>query len=182
MIVFDTETTGLPLADSAPLSSQPKIIEIALMKLDEDMNVLESYERLVNPEIPIPKDATAVNGILDSDVENMPPFVGILNELSDFFIGQDKIFAHNVVFDMRMLVFELRRIGYEYKFPYPKNQICTVEMSKPLLSTDDAPRSLRLVDLYHHAFDKKHDKAHRAMDDVKALVEYMKWMKEKELI
>lgn len=182
MIVFDTETTGLPLADSAPLENQPRIIEIALVKLNDNFELLDTYETLINPEMPIPKDATAVNGILDSDVEGMPPFVGILNELTYFFTGEDKVFAHNVVFDMQMLVFELRRIGYEYKFPYPRNQICTVEMSKPLLSTDDAPRSLRLVDLYHHAFDKKHDKAHRAMDDVKALVEYMKWMKGKELI
>ena len=44
MIVFDTETTGLPLADSAPLSSQPKVIEIALVKLDEDMNLFSSGE------------------------------------------------------------------------------------------------------------------------------------------
>ena len=57
MIVFDTETTGLPLTHSAPLESQPKIIEIAVFKLDFDMNEIERFEALVNPERPIPKEA-----------------------------------------------------------------------------------------------------------------------------
>ena len=51
MIVFDTETTGLPLTHSAPLESQPKIIEIAVIKLDFDMNEVERFEALVNPYI-----------------------------------------------------------------------------------------------------------------------------------
>ena len=58
-------------------------------------------------------------------------------------------------FDISMLNYELKRIGYETKFPFPPEQMCTVELSRPLLQTDDAPRSLRLIDLYHHAFEEK---------------------------
>jgi DTW domain-containing protein YfiP len=80
-----------------------------------------------------------------------------------------------------MLVYELKRLGYENKFPFPCNHNCTVELSRPLLQEEDAPRSLRQVDLYWHAFEKKYS-AHRAMSDVEALVEYIKWMRKQYLI
>lgn len=182
MIVFDTETTGLPLTESAPLESQPKIIEIACIKLDHDLKELDRYETLVNPEIPIPANATAVNNITNEDVKDKPPFAGIYNDLCNFFLGENTIYAHNCPFDMNMLNFELRRLGYQYKFPYPTEQMCTVELSRPLLQSEDAPRSLRLIDLYHHAFQEKHDKAHRAMNDVEALVRYIKWMQKNYLV
>ena len=181
MIVFDTETTGLPLTHSAPLESQPKIIEIAVIKLDFDMNEVERFEALVNPERPIPKEASAVNNIHDDDVKDKPPFAGIYNDLCHIFTGETDVYAHNCAFDMDMLVFELRRLGHEFRFPYPMNQNCTVELSRPLLQGDDAPRSLRQVDLYWHAFEKKYE-AHRAMNDVEALVEYIKWMRKNYLV
>jgi DNA polymerase-3 subunit epsilon len=182
MIVFDTETTGLPLPETAPLESQPRIIEFAAIKLDHDMNEMERLEFLVNPEIPIPKEASAVNNITDDDVKDKPPFVGYYNELCNFFNGNSDIYAHNLAFDMKMLVFELKRLGYEHKFPYPHNHFCTVELSRPLLQNpDDAPRSLRQVDLYWHAFEKKYE-AHRAVTDVEALVEYIKWMRKNYLL
>ena len=80
-----------------------------------------------------------------------------------------------------MIIYELRRLGYEHKFPYPQNNHCTVELSRPLLQTEDAPRSLRQVDLFYHAFEKKYD-AHRAMNDVEALVEYIRWMRKNYLL
>ena len=182
MIVFDTETTGLPLTEHAPLSSQPKIIEIACIKLDFNLKEVERFDALVNPEMPIPKAASAVNNISDEDVKDKPPFAGIYNDLCNFFLGEKTVFAHNCPFDMSMLKFELKRLGYEYQFPYPTEQMCTVELSRPLLQSEDAPRSLRLMDLYHHAFDKKHAKAHRAMADVEALVEYIRWMQKNYLV
>ena len=181
MIVFDTETTGLPLPETAPLDNQPKIIEIALVKLDFDLNETNRFETLINPEVPIPMSASAVNNINDSDVKDKPPFAGVYNELCNFFLGEKDVYAHNCPFDMSMLTFELKRLGYEYKFPYPPEQMCTVELSRPLLQTEDAPRSLRLIDLYHHAFEEKH-KAHRAMSDVEALIRYIKWMRKKLLL
>ena len=109
MIVFDTETTGLPLPEHAPLSSQPKIIEIACIKLDFNLKEVERFDALVNPEMPIPKAASAVNNISDEDVKDKPPFAGIYNDLCNFFLGEKTIFAHNCPFDMNMLKFELNR-------------------------------------------------------------------------
>ena len=181
MIVFDTETTGLPKAENAPLELQPKIIEFAAIKLDHDVKELGRIDFLINPEMPIPKEATAINKITDEDVKNELPFVARYNELCNFFVGETDLYAHNIAFDIQMIVYELRRLGYEHKFPYPQNNNCTVELSRPLLQTEDAPRSLRQVDLFYHAFEKKYD-AHRAMNDVEALVEYIRWMRKNYLL
>ena len=181
MIVFDTETTGLPLAQTAPITSQPKIIEIAIIKLDDDLKEVDRYETLINPEMDIPKEASAVNNITNEDVKDKPPFAAIYSKLCELFLGESDVYAHNCTVDMSMLVYELKRLGYENKFPFPCNHNCTVELSRPLLQEEDAPRSLRQVDLYWHAFEKKYS-AHRAMSDVEALVEYIKWMRKQYLI
>ena len=173
--LIDLETTGL-----FP-SKYDKITEISLKKVNKKGDLIDKYTTLVNPERPIPKEATAVNNISDEDVKDKKPFAGIYNDLCHIFTGETDVYAHNCAFDMDMLTFELRRLGYEYKFPYPMNQNCTVELSRPLLQGDDAPRSLRQIDLYWHAFEKKYN-AHRAMNDVEALVEYIKWMRKNYLV
>ena len=51
MIVFDLETTGLPLADGADINLQPRITEFGAIKLDDDFKETEKLEFLVNPGI-----------------------------------------------------------------------------------------------------------------------------------
>ena len=80
MIVFDTETTGLPLPETAPLDNQPKIIEIALVKLDFDLKETDRYETLINPEVNIPAGASAVNNINLKDLVMKLNFHFLLNK------------------------------------------------------------------------------------------------------
>lgn len=48
-----------------------KIIEIAAFKVRSGM-IIDTFETLVNPGISIPADASAINGIFDSDVADAP--------------------------------------------------------------------------------------------------------------
>ena len=69
MIVFDTETTGLPAADAAPLAKQPHIIEFAAIKLDEDtLEEVSRLEFLSKPPIDLPPIITKITGITDADL------------------------------------------------------------------------------------------------------------------
>lgn len=72
MVVMDTETTGL-IKDDQPL---PALVELAAQTFDEKF----TFSQLVNPMIPIPKDATAIHNITDRMVEVVPPFkiIGML--------------------------------------------------------------------------------------------------------
>ena len=66
---LDTETTGLN-------HTKDKIIEIALKCIEinkltgKDLVVIDGYESLQDPGMPIPEQATLINGIKDEDVEN----------------------------------------------------------------------------------------------------------------
>ena len=63
---FDLETTGVSV-------SNDRIVEIAILKLHPDESK-ESKIWRVNPECPIPPQASAVHGIYDSDVADEPNF------------------------------------------------------------------------------------------------------------
>ena len=66
--VLDTETTGL-------YPSQDRIVEIAIMLLEVDratgslVKVVDTYQGLEDPGMPIPAEATAIHGITDAMVK-----------------------------------------------------------------------------------------------------------------
>ena len=63
LICIDCETTGLdPTTD--------RLIEVAVVKFNSD-EILESYETLVDPEIPIPPETTAIHHITDEIIDNI---------------------------------------------------------------------------------------------------------------
>ncbi len=176
MIVFDTETTGLVEARGTPLDRQPHIIEIAAIKLDENLDEVGRYQSLVNPKLPLSAKITEITGLVDSDLADAPPFAGIYNDLFAFWLGEDTMVAHNVKFDANLLYFDLKRIDKALNFPWPRNHICTVQAARPL----NIKRNLASV--YRHAFKEDFADAHRAMPDVEALVRIVRWMRKEKLL
>jgi DNA polymerase III subunit epsilon len=66
IVFFDLETTGINIAND-------RIVEISLLKINPD-GTEESLTYRVNPERPIPAEASAIHGIYDEDVKEEPPF------------------------------------------------------------------------------------------------------------
>lgn len=175
MIILDTETTDLLKPDIADLASQPHIIEIAMIKVHphQDWKEVDRYTALLQPPIPIDEEAhKKITGLTNADLEGMPTFLELYDEISFFMLGEGILVAHNLPFDRGVLVCELRRIGKEYAFPYPYKQICTVDRTKHLKG-----HRLKLIDLYELKMGKKLAQTHRAMDDAEALLEIVKEMK-----
>jgi DNA polymerase-3 subunit epsilon len=102
---FDLETTGTdPMSD--------RIVEIAVLRLDTD-GARESRARRLNPERPIPPDATAVHGIADADVADAPTFRQIAKGLLDF-LGEADLAGFNLSrFDVPLLDREFRDCGLD---------------------------------------------------------------------
>jgi len=174
IIFLDTETTGLLKPVDAGLELQPYITEICLIKIDEDENFIDQLVTFIKPPIPISEDITKITGISDDTVKDAPNFRSVYGVISDFFLGADTSVAHNSSFDMGMLKCELMRYELEYKFPWPKNQICTVEKSFAIKN-----RRLALGKLHKIATGKDHENAHRAEPDVHALIRCYMYLKEK---
>jgi DNA polymerase-3 subunit epsilon len=106
VVFFDTETTGTnPRMD--------RIVEIACVKVHPDGR-RESFVRRLDPGMPIPRAATAIHGISDSDVAGEPTFADVADELTRFFDGCD-LAGYNVAgFDLPVLRVEFLRVGREF--------------------------------------------------------------------
>ena len=100
---FDLETTGTTVG-------LDRIVEIGVLKMTPDGKELQLQIR-VNPEIQIPREATAVHGISDKDVEDKPTFGKVARRVARFLEGCD-FAGYNVLhFDLPMLEAEFRRVG-----------------------------------------------------------------------
>ena len=170
-LVYDTETTGLTLPSTAALEAQPHIIEFAVAVVNTDFPtaiVTDEHSWLINPGVPITDEITKITGLTDADVKDKPTFAQLLPEITKVFLGAQGLVAHNLPFDLDLLTFELRRIGKERAFPYPPQQLCTVAAYHHLKG-----RRMKMTELYKHVLGKELAQTHRAMDDVRALVEIL---------
>lgn len=177
MLAFDTETTGLLKPDLVELHMQPFIAEIYLCKFNFEGEILDEFETFLKPPVPIPEKTTELTGITDSMVANAPRFIDIYDDLCEFVSVEKRIFAHNCSFDIGMLAVELRRHDLDYRFPWPWRQECTVELSFPIKN-----KRMKLNELHKLATGKPILNAHRAKDDVLAMVRCIVWMKKQGLL
>ena len=105
IIVFDLETTGVQV-------STDRIVEISLMKIMPD-GTEKIWTQRINPTIPIPEPSTAIHGIKDEDVKDMPTFAEVAKQV-EAFIGHSDLAGYNSIrFDIPLLVEEFLRAGIE---------------------------------------------------------------------
>lgn len=175
MIVWDTETTGLPKPQVAPLEEQPKIIEFAAIRLDnKTLKEVARYEFMCNPGEKLEPIITKITGIKDSDLADKRPFGAFYQDLCEFFFAEREMAAHNIAFDRSLLTFDLMRLDKLTQFPWPIKHLCTVEASFSIKN-----RRLKLSELHEIAMGRPHKDAHRAMADVEALADCCRWLRKK---
>jgi DNA polymerase-3 subunit epsilon len=108
LAVFDLETTGIDV-------ERDKIVQIAIIRV-EPGGTRRTFESLVNPERPIPPEATHVHGIKDSDVQDAPTFAQIRRDVEEMLAGADLAGYNSVRFDQPLLTHELNRAGSALDF------------------------------------------------------------------
>jgi DNA polymerase III epsilon subunit-like protein len=170
VIVFDLETTGLPKAQGADLDLQPRITEFGAIKLNEKLEEIGVLEILINPGIPLDPVITKITGLTDDDLKDKKPFVAHLDEVIEFFLGERQLVAHNLPFDRAVLTFELERLERVTSFPWPPEQICTVEVGETIWN-----KKRKLGDIYLEVTGQEHKGAHRSIADVRALIKIIQW-------
>jgi DNA polymerase III subunit epsilon len=105
LAIFDLETTGINL-------SSDRIVEIAIIKIMPDSSV-QRKRKLLNPEMPIPPQATEVHGITNEMVKDAPTFKQAANEIKQFIDGCDLAGYNSNRFDVPILMEEFLRAGIE---------------------------------------------------------------------
>ena len=158
IIFFDLETTGTDIL-------KDRIVEISLIKVNPDGSEFERTRR-INPECPIPPEATAVHGIKDEDVANEPKFSQVAHSLSDIFSGCDIAGFNSNRFDVPMLDQEFQRAGVKFDF----TQVRFVDFQTIFHKKE--PRNL--IASYKFYCDKDLEGAHSANADIRATYEVLK--------
>lgn len=103
VLAFDLETTGIS-------TNNDRIVQVALIGADAGGNPIH-HDVIVNPQRPIPREASRVHGIYDQDVRGKPIFKECASELSELMEGA-VIVGHNArKFDMPLLQNEFYRCG-----------------------------------------------------------------------
>lgn len=165
LIVIDTETTGLTLHEHAPLHKQPKIIEFGAIILEHGACV-EELALLINPREALTEEIQKITGLTDADLRNQMLFHECVPQLTKLFQTCDHVMAHNLPFDRAMVMNELQRANCRDRFPWPAKETCVVGLYKEMWGYNP-----KLKDVYEHVMGKPLQQTHRALNDVKALVE-----------
>ncbi len=155
---FDLETTGTN-------PGKDRIVEIAVLKLDINNQKKEMVWR-VNPECPIPDEASSVHGITDEMVKDQPIFKQISKEIFNFIEGCD-LGGYNIdKFDLPLLVEEFIRSGIDVS-SFVK--VKTVDVQTIFFKKE--PRDLSSALKFY--CNKDHGNAHTALDDTIATYEVL---------
>ena len=155
---FDLETTGTN-------PGKDKIVEIAVLKIDTNNQKKEMVWR-VNPECPIPEEASSVHGITDEMVKDQPIFKQISKEIYNFIEGCD-LGGYNIdKFDLPLLVEEFIRSGIDVS-SFVK--VKTVDVQTIFFKKE--PRDLSSALKFY--CNKDHGNAHTALDDTLATYEVL---------
>lgn len=163
VLYIDTETTGLIKPQAADLSSQPHIIDIGVVWV-EDGAIKETISQLVKPPVPIPERVTQITGITDDELKDQPTFTQLIPELVRIFRDADYIVAHNAAFDTGVFGYEMKRAGAladDLAAAFSSAAVvCTVEEFTPIFG-----RKAKLTEVYEYVLGTTLDEKHRALSD-----------------
>ena len=158
IVFFDLETTGTNIMHD-------RIVEISLIKVMPDGSEVERTRR-INPEIPIPAEASAIHGIYDEDVASEPTFRQVAASLAQLMSGCDIAGFNSNRFDIPLLDQEFTRAGINF-------DICAARfIDVQTIYHKREPRTL--VAAYRFYCDKNLEDAHSAAADTRATLEVLK--------
>lgn len=154
---IDLETTGTNFA-------KDRIIEIAVVKLMPDGNIHEK-QTLINPQIPIPPQSSAIHGITDERVKDAPTFEQIAKNYFLFLDECDLAGFNSTRFDYPILLEEFYRAGVFFDVSNRK----FIDVQRIYHNLE--PRNLAAA--YKFYCEKELTNAHSAMADARATFEVL---------
>ena len=158
MVFFDLETTGTNI-------STDRIVEISIVKVDPNGDKSVKTRR-INPEMPIPAEASAVHHIYDEDVKDCPTFRQIAKSLKEYLEGCDFCGFNSNRFDLPMLAEEFMRVNVDVDF-FKRAKYVDVQ------NIFHKKEERTLVAAYRFYCDKNLEEAHSAEADTLATYEVL---------
>jgi DNA polymerase-3 subunit epsilon len=155
IVFIDLETTGTnPTND--------RIVEVTVLKINQDGSE-KLISTLINPEIPIPPDATKIHGITNEDVAGKPQFKQYAKGINEFLLDCDLCGYNIKKFDLPMLEAEFQRAGILFS----RDNIAVLDPM--VIFHKHEPRDLEAA--YRKYCGKQLLHGHRSEVDVRATIE-----------
>lgn len=153
LIALDTETTGIEPGS--------RLLEIAAIRFDADTGEPhEAFETLVNPGMPAPADALAINGIDPDHLPEAPRTAEALADLFGWIGGEPAVLViHNAPYDLGVLLWEAGRTGVA--MPKALHVVDTLAIARVL--GDTKRNDLQTLAEFHGL--SRDGQGHRAMPD-----------------
>lgn len=155
LAIIDVETTGTH-------GRNDRIIEIGILRV-ENGSIVEQFNTLLNPHIPISPFITAMTGIHKQDLLNAPSFEDIKYKIWPLF--EDALFvAHNARFDYGFIKNEFKRTGTTFT----ANTFCSAQFSRMLFPQHHRHNIDSIINRYNLACANRH----RALDDARVIYDF----------
>ena len=190
VLVFDTETTGLPTERNAPITAThkyPYILQLSYVLYDTvercTLAVRDDYVR-VAAHVPISANSTAIHGIDRAVSEQRGvPLEEALERFRAHVASADILVAHNLQFDERMIEVECLRSQIASPFqqkPLKCTMLANVDVCKLRHATFRGGNSKwpTLAELHQHCFQTVPVGLHNALTDVRACLRCFVWLEE----
>lgn len=155
---FDLETTGVSITSD-------RIVEISILKVFPNGKE-EKKTWLVNPEMPIPAQSTAIHGISNEKVADAPTFKMLAKEINSWIVDADLGGFNSNRFDIPILAEEMLRAGLDFDM---KNR-----QSVDVQTIFHKMEQRTLTAAYKFYCDKNLENAHSAEADTIATYEVLK--------
>ena len=183
VLVFDTETTGLPTERNASLFATekwPYIVQLSYILYDTDTKkMLKCKDDIIqiSPLVNISPESIAIHGITPKICDRKGvPIMQALTDFNNIIQEADCIVGHNICFDKNMLIVECVRHKTPHYFSnngWRKAELCTMRhfvIDCAIERIDVKGKKYfkfpTLVELHKHLFNIKPKNAHDAMADV----------------
>lgn len=164
--LFDTETTGLIDTRLRKIERQSEVIEFYGCLADlESGEITSEYETLIKPaNYPMSEDTIkkTKTKLTNDMLATAPTFASVAEEIRQQIEIAPLVLAHNAAFDREMIEIEMERCGKKIFWPHI---LCTIEQTMYIKGY-----RLSLTNLHKHLFNEEFPQAHRAKNDVKALL------------
>jgi exodeoxyribonuclease X len=161
-------TRRLFFADTETASLTGPVCELAVVEVNENLDIISEFNILLDPITPITPAAQVVHKITDAMVADAPTMAEFIERDGNPFDVEDLWFiAHNAQFDARMLADIL---------PEKYTRICTLKMARkiwPDIAEQGGNHQLPTMALM---FGLDAGDSHRALDDVKTTIALVRHM------
>lgn len=194
ILVYDTETTGIPLLRAPSTNpNQPHLVQLAAILFDPSTREKERQMNIiVQPDgWTIPDDVAKIHKITtEIAIQKGEPLCDIVDLFWSFHRCASHVVAFNGAFDRKILRIASIRAGMDRDiieslessvvFHDPcklMTPICNLPPTPKMIAAGfNKPKTPKLMEAYRHLFGRDFQGAHNAFSDVRACSEVFWWL------